>query len=106
MTPDPTTPRAPSDGDDGDAGDGLTDNQRAMMLHALGLDRRKESYRNAYCVPFGQPEDAEWAELVGRGLAMRGQTINCGRDRYYFVTEQGRQALAKATAGKIGETDK
>jgi len=45
----------------------LTDRERHMMRHALGLTNRKVGYRNKY---IAGPSAAEvWRNLVARGLA-------------------------------------
>jgi hypothetical protein len=47
----------------------LTDIQRGMMRHALGLDRSKNAYRNHYEI--GSAESATaWWDLCSRGLAV------------------------------------
>ncbi len=52
----------------------LTEAQRAMARHALGLtDGRKVSYRNRYVVGIGTTQEAEWNALVQVGGAERGQ---------------------------------
>jgi hypothetical protein len=69
----------------------VTENQRATLEHALGLDypwkiRDGVTWRNHYCAS-DRDEDCE--ALVAAGLMERGHTINGGRDRYYFATRAG-----------------
>jgi hypothetical protein len=62
------------------------------MLHALGSSRatRQLGSRNYFCTKDGDPE---LELLVSQGLMQLGPTINDGRDRYYYVTTQGKDYL-------------
>lgn len=64
--------------------------QRGMMRHALGLDRSKNAYRNRYNAGTTAAEDA-WLDLCGRGLAgvaRRGQ-YHVTRAGFALVVEPG-----------------
>jgi hypothetical protein len=56
----------------------LTPRERELAIHALGLDRRKFSYRNYYVVGSGD-DYATWRDMEQRGLAEswlpKGQTM-------------------------------
>lgn len=70
----------------------ITDGERKLMLHALGLDQAKKSYRNRFsCAPFGTTA-AAWEKLVDRGLAERAEGV--GSDLWWYrVTDTGRDLL-------------
>lgn len=51
----------------------LTDIQRQMMRHALGLDQSKNAYRNRYFCGTTAGVDA-WVHLVARGFAVMQAT--------------------------------
>lgn len=55
--------------------DEINEKQRDMMLHAFGLSRLKESYRNYYNT---RGDDPNWLDLVRRGLAIGPCNINIG----------------------------
>lgn len=74
----------------------LTDHQRELARHALGLDgRRNQSYRNHYVVDSG-PDHAAWMEMVQAGTARRraGNPITGGMDLFRLTPEGARAALA------------
>ena len=49
----------------------MTPNQRALARHALGLpNARKRSYRNYYAAVLRTPDEQEWFDLCGEGLAV------------------------------------
>jgi hypothetical protein len=67
-----------------------TKQQRDIMRHALGLDQRRESFRNHYCAAVGSPDDGEVRTLIEKGLMVKGETINDGREYYAHVTDAGK----------------
>lgn len=69
----------------------LTEEERRMMRHALGLDRSKNAYRNGYCVTAGSPSNAICADLATRGM----MAFVKHRDDlvYYSVTPAGRSVI-------------
>lgn len=70
----------------------LSEAQRHVMLHALGLDREKKSYRNGYAAEPDTPDYETWVGLETAGYAQRGRTIPGGLVPFR-VTESGRRAL-------------
>lgn len=71
----------------------LTKEQRAAMLHALGLDRKRKSYRNSYHAAIGSPNAEMWTDLVGLGFAALVHVE--GSLALFTVTEAGRAALSE-----------
>lgn len=56
----------------------MTDKQKELARHALGLDgRRKVSYRNRFVVGSGPPDCDEWEALVAAGDAGRPASRPC-----------------------------
>jgi hypothetical protein len=76
-----------------------TDKQIELSRHALGLDgRRKQSYRNRYCIGPGSDDYETWEAMVAAGDATKrdGSTIPMGGMNLYYLTEQGaRKALKR-----------
>jgi hypothetical protein len=90
--------------------DSTTPAERALMIHALGIDprsrrspkhsgkprsvdeHRDDAHRNFFATA---PADPAWEALVDRGLAVRGRLINDQSNelRYYHVSEAGKAAL-------------
>lgn len=66
--------------------------QREIIEHSLGLNWKKEPYRNHYCTADGDPR---LEALVTLGLMKHGCTLNDGRDRYYHVTAEGAAHIGK-----------
>lgn len=73
----------------------LTERQRELMRHALGLSQKKESYRNYFAAAPGTDDFHEWVNMQLSGAAMRGRTINQPPNELviFHVTEAGRRAL-------------
>lgn len=69
----------------------LTDHERHMMRHALGLSTRKVAYRNRYTA--GGADVAVWRALVARGLAHEHSDI--GGDPLFCVRSAGVMAVLK-----------
>lgn len=76
----------------------LTGFQRAAMRHALGLDRRRTSYRNRYHAAVGSDAAEAWADLASRGLAALVHVEN--NLALFTVTKLGRAALSTKTEGE------
>jgi hypothetical protein len=72
----------------------LTTRENELARHALGLDRRKFSYRNYYVVGSGNDHTA-WIGLVKRGLALRrpGDDLTGGSDIFYLTRAGALAAL-------------
>ncbi len=72
---------------------GLTDEQRNLARHALGLTSRPKSYRNRYfCTPGGGAH-AEWMQMVSAGLA--GTDGPDGSEEgltFFWLTRRGAEA--------------
>lgn len=72
---------------------GVTDTQRRMMRHMLGLPNRKNrSYRNRYFAPPGGPAALDLAELRKAGLA---ETQADGASIFACLTRAGAEAVLK-----------
>lgn len=75
----------------------VTEEQRGVLLHALGLTRQAEAYRNHYAA---EPGDETCNALVEAGYMREGREIEGGLV-YYHVTEEGRRvAYGLAQYGK------
>lgn len=78
----------------------LTDDDRSIIEHSLGIEGKKgqkrKPYRNHYCADAG---NSRLDALAVRGLMKRGGTINSGTMRYFYVTEAG----AKSVGSKLPE---
>ena len=76
----------------------MTDDQRTLARHALGLDgRRKQSYRNYFTCGAGHDDYDAWCEMARLGLAQRrdGARLHFGGDDLFHLTLAGaRAALA------------
>lgn len=71
----------------------LTKEQRQAMRHALGLDRKRKSYRNRYHAAIGSPDAEMWTELAALGCAT---LVHVEDDIALFaVTGAGRRALGE-----------
>ncbi len=69
----------------------LTENQREMMMHALGSSRLLLGFRNYYSAVSKDFQD--WDDLVKRGLAKRFPKDPRDKNTYYRVTDRGIWAL-------------
>lgn len=68
----------------------MTDEQRKMARHALGLpNRHNVSYRNHYCIGPGGHGYAEWEDLVAKGLAVKRTSPIFGGDDIFHLTLSG-----------------
>lgn len=69
----------------------MTDKQRELARHALGLPNNKRmSYRNYYCIGTGADGYADWEDLVSKGLAVkRTSPILGGDDVMFHLTLDG-----------------
>jgi len=68
----------------------LTDVERQLMRHALGLAQHDRVYRNRYVAGAEMPE---WEALVERGLAARPPFDTRTTQVLYAVTDEGIEAL-------------
>jgi hypothetical protein len=64
----------------------LTQKQKEMILHASGLTQSKESYRNHYNT---QADDADWLDIVGKGLATGPVQQNDFGGAFFYLTDLG-----------------
>ena len=48
----------------------MTDEQRKLARHALGMGGSRPGHRNYFCATPGTPADAAWAEMVRREMAL------------------------------------
>lgn len=81
---------------------GLTERQRDLARHALGLDgRHKQSYRNHYATGPGSDGYQEWLDLEAKGLAKRRTSQMCGGNDVFHCS----QRLALAVRGSYERLD-
>lgn len=80
----------------------LLDRHRFAMAHALGIDRRAESYRNYYAAEPDSPAAEDWRYLVSLGYATEGRPAS-GDLLLFHVTEAGKLAVLSPTP-PAGET--
>jgi len=70
-----------------------------ILRHSLGLDMhgRGRMYRSYYCLPidFESTDRSCIREMVAAGLMKEGNTLNEGKDQYFYVTDAGRAAAVK-----------
>ena len=59
------------------------------MEHALGLSRKKKTYRNRF---YTQKNDSDWDDLVDKGLAVKRKGWEDDM-AYFHVTEKGAELL-------------
>ena len=78
----------------------LSEAQRHVMLHALGLTRAKESYRNYFAANPGTPDCAIWEGLEASGLAQRIRPLSPDSLIVFCVTPAGRSALQGESKGE------
>lgn len=74
----------------------LTEQQREIMRHALGLNRGTREYRNHFVTGPGSDDYADCETLTDAGLMKKypGHVLT-GGDPCYVVTDAGRQALER-----------
>ena len=72
----------------------MTNEQRDVMRHALGLGRASREYRNHFVTGPGTTDYPHCEALVAAGLMRRreGNPLS-GGDQIYSVTDAGRAAL-------------
>lgn len=72
----------------------ITDNQREILRHALGLGRNSDAYRNYFVTGPGSDDYADCEALVAAGLMTKrsGGPLS-GGDPVYRVTDAGQDAL-------------
>ena len=95
----------------------LTQQQREILEHTIGLEHRlkehrlkvmkpkrgqrrntltEDSFRNYFCETVGGMHELDITILIRLGLMSRGETINGGRDYYVHATEAGiKEALTR-----------
>jgi len=78
----------------------ITDYQKELMQHCIGLGRSKKPYRNYF---FTQEDDKDWNELVEKRLAIKGTKHPNGDEFIYFwLTKQGVEfVLEKSISDKV-----
>jgi hypothetical protein len=80
----------------------LSEQERHILLHALGLNRERTPYRNRFVTGPGTIEYPVCRFLVARGLmAERPGSEITGGDSVFFVTESGKEAVARCAAGLV-----
>ncbi len=71
--------------------DEITESQKKKMLHTLGLDYKKKSFRNRYITGHEADRNEELTELVEKGLMGKNKFYEQGF--IYWVTEDGAKFL-------------
>jgi len=72
----------------------VTDYQKKMMQHAIGLDYSKKPYRNRYLT---SENDGDWNHLVEIGVAIKAKKIKSDGNAWFWLTKQGVEfALGKS----------
>lgn len=71
----------------------ISDAERKLMRHALGLEMAERPYRNRYIT---RGPHAEWDALVARGLAANPPIDTKTDQRLYAVTDEGIATLGIA----------
>ena len=81
----------------------MTNEQRDVMRHALGLGRASREYRNHFVTGPGTTDYPHCEALVAAGLMRRreGNPLS-GGDPIYSVTDAGRAALKTHNAALTG----
>ena len=73
----------------------VTEQQKELMEHCIGLGRSKKPYRNYF---FTQEDDKDWNELVNKGLADKGKKHpNDDEFIYFWLTKQGVEFILNKT---------
>ncbi len=72
----------------------MTEAQREIMRHTLGLNRRDSEYRNHFVTGPGSADYPHCEAMVAAGLMeKRTGNVLSGGDDIYSVTDAGRAAL-------------
>lgn len=77
----------------------MTEAQRALARHALGLpNRRGVSYRNAFVAGVGHEAYGHWTAMVAAGEAERrdASTLHFGGDDLFWLTPAGARAAVSS----------
>ncbi len=72
----------------------ITDYQKEMMRHAIGLDHSKKPYRNRY---FTNELDTDWNYLVEIGAAFKSVRVQDDGMVRFWLTKQGVEFLIGKT---------
>jgi hypothetical protein len=71
----------------------MTENQKELARHALGLPNRKRtSYRNYFFAGPGHTDYPEWVAMVEQGDAIRRSGSDLSGDDVFYVTGKGARA--------------
>lgn len=76
----------------------ITERQRSILAHSLGLDRAKKPYRNRFCTEEGSKDFDDCQALVERGFMQKSKPVDWIPDAIFIVTEKGRLAVINSTA--------
>lgn len=80
----------------------ITKTERDHMMHALGLNYGKASFRNHFVTDHDGPDGIVWEGLVERGLAeKRGPDKHHGGMTVYHVTPKGVASLTQEPARDV-----
>lgn len=75
----------------------ITDRQREILRHTLGLNRGRREYRNRFVTGEGSKDFADCQALVNVGLMTR-HSLDWIPDFVYVATDIGRQAAREGLA--------
>lgn len=72
----------------------MTDTQRALARHALGLPNKENmTYRNHFCVGKGSDGYEDWQDLVKQGLAVFASGHGNWSGDFFYLTLEGAKAV-------------
>lgn len=71
----------------------LSERETEILRHAVGYDSRTPGFRNYFCASLGSEDHDVCYHLAMIGLMDIGPAINGGRDQYFFVNQEGGEAL-------------
>jgi len=81
---------------------GIDPRYAEILVHMLGagshVRKSLHGFRNRYCAELNGEAYQALIEMTAAGLAMPGPTINQGRDRYFFATREGCEAIGLSKA--------
>ncbi len=73
----------------------LTEAERHLMEHALGIAQSGRAYRNYYTCAPGSPDFERCRSLVERGMVADYGPVGSRSTRLFYVTDAGEAALRR-----------
>lgn len=71
----------------------LTEKQKEIIQHALGLNRAKKPFRNRFVTGPGSKDFEVLESLEANGCAKRNEHWLTGGDIFFWITEKGAEAV-------------